>query len=471
MTLVSITISQLLACPPILTRVDLTLVNLPVAEPTSVPGVASTGEVIDTIDTDSVEAVVAGAVIVVPLATVAREAFRAVTGEGAAVVMADPTVVAGVGGAVVNVDLAVGATKPINTGAVIGIDTVSADPIVTARVGGTLVYISLAVLPTVAWHAYTSELSSPINTGALIHTRVAVTLVHIHLTPRPCVPLWTPTLVRPRSVHTLPLMLTRSSNSCTLINILLTGGACVARRTGAGSLPSHRVGVTSGSRVARVPQTLIFQVAEKTSLPKRTLALIPPNLVMAGTSIETRASCTVIFVLFTILANKPVNTDALVSTLRILASAMVLARIVQGALVNIFQAVATCPVGRALAGIGVSSIDTPPTILAQIAFTVVNVLLAVPTLESIRAGAIVLIVSCSSAKASIFTGRRAAWHIRGVTVLPSPAILAVALVSTVEILAASVLARVGLLKALIHVDVTVGALKAFLARAFVCILH
>ena len=94
---------------------------------------------------------VAGTVIVVPLATVAGEAFRAVAGEGAAVVMADPTVVAGVGGAVVNVDLAVGATEPIDTGAVIGIDTVSADAIVTARVGGTLVYVSLAVLPTVAW--------------------------------------------------------------------------------------------------------------------------------------------------------------------------------------------------------------------------------------------------------------------------------------------------------------------------------
>lgn len=82
-------------------------------------------------------------------------------------------------------------------------------------------------------------------------------------------------------------------------------------------------------------------MAKKASFPKRTLALVPPNLVKTSTSIKTGASSTVIFVIFTILANKPVNTDTLVSSLRILASAVVLARIVQGTLVNIFQAVAT----------------------------------------------------------------------------------------------------------------------------------
>lgn len=124
-----------------------------------------------------------------------------------------------------------------------------------------------------------------------------------------------------------------------------------------------------------------------------------------------------------------------------------------------------------MAGIGVHSIHTSSSILANTASTVVNIFLAVPTLESIRAGAVILIVSRSSAKAPVFTRRRAARHVRSVAVLPSPTILAVALVSTVEVLAAAVLARVGLLKALVHVDVAVGALEAFLAGAFVCVLH
>ena len=45
---------------------------------------------------------------------------------------------------------------------------------------------------------------------------------------------------------------------------------------------------------------------------------------------------------------------------------------------------------------------------------------------TIRAGAVILIVSRSSAKAPVFTRRRAARHVRSVAVLPSPTILAVA---------------------------------------------
>jgi len=198
-------------------------------------------------------------------------------------------------------------------------------------------------------------------------------------------------------------VLTGSGNSSTLVYVLLTGGARVPRRTGAGSLPCHWVGVTPGSRVAGVPQTLVFQVAQEPSLTKGTLALIATDFVMAGSSIKAWTSSTIIFVLFTVLPNKPVDTDALVPPLRVLTGAVVLAGVVQGALVHIFQAVATLPVSRALASVGVDTIHTPSSILANIASTVINILLTVPARESIRTGAVVLVFPGRRAKAPIFT--------------------------------------------------------------------
>jgi len=114
---------------------------------------------------------------------------------------------------------------------------------------------------------------------------------------------------------------------------------------------------------------------------------------MAGTSIEARTSSTIILVLLAILPNKSVHTNTLVTTLCVLAGAVVLAGIVQAALINIFQAIATLPVSRALASIGVDTVHTSPTVLAQISSAVIDIFLAVPTLESIRTGAVVLILA------------------------------------------------------------------------------
>lgn len=123
-------------------------------------------------------------------------------------------------------------------------------------------------------------------------------------------------------------MLTRSGNTSTLVYILLTCGACVPWWAGAGSLPCHRVGITPGPRVARIPQTLVLQVAEQSSLSRGTFALIAPNLVMTSSSVQTRISCTVVFVLLAVLPNKPIHTNTLVTTFCVLAGAVVLAGVV-----------------------------------------------------------------------------------------------------------------------------------------------
>lgn len=124
-----------------------------------------------------------------------------------------------------------------------------------------------------------------------------------------------------------------------------------------------------------------------------------------------------------------------------------------------------------MAGIGVYTIHTPSTILTHIASTVVNIFLAVPTLESIGTGAVVLVSACLGADPTMLTGGGAAGDIHTVTVLPSPAFLAVALVSSVEVLTAPMLARVTQLETLVHIDVTVRPLEPFLTRALVGVAH
>jgi len=47
----------------------------------------------------------------------------------------------------------------------------------------------------------------------------------------------------------------------------------------------------------------------------------------------------------------------------------------------------------------------------------------------------------------------------------------VALVSTIEVLAATMLARIAQLEALVHVDVAVRSLEPFLTGALVCVAH
>lgn len=80
--LVPISIAQFLTSSSILTRINFTLINLSVTKSSSITRIAATSKVINAIHTNSIKTVVASTVIVVPLASAARESTRAVTGEG-----------------------------------------------------------------------------------------------------------------------------------------------------------------------------------------------------------------------------------------------------------------------------------------------------------------------------------------------------------------------------------------------------
>ena len=68
---------------------------------------------------------------------------------------------------------------------------------------------------------------------------------------------------------------------------------------------------------------------------------------------------------------KPAGADTIVATLGVAAGRLVLAGIVQGALVHVLQAVATCPALRTGTGVAVVSVNTNSTILTEMAATVV----------------------------------------------------------------------------------------------------
>ena len=168
----------------------------------------------------------------------------------------------------------------------------------------------------------------------------------------------------------------------TLVNILLALLPSQAGGAGAGPLSRHLVGVAPGSGVAGVDQALVVQVADEAGLPLGALTLVPANFVMAGPTVQTGGDGAVVLVLLAVLPDEAVDTDTLVAALRVLAGPVVLAGIVQGALVHIVQAVLAGPVVRAGTVVGVDSVNTNPSILTEIATAVINVDLAVLSTET-----------------------------------------------------------------------------------------
>ena len=88
-------ISQFFTSASILAWVDLTLVNLGVAESPSEARVAVAGEVVDAVHADSVLTEIVDAVIVVDLTSAAGESRWTITDEGAESISAGSSIVAG----------------------------------------------------------------------------------------------------------------------------------------------------------------------------------------------------------------------------------------------------------------------------------------------------------------------------------------------------------------------------------------
>ena len=183
-------------------------------------------------------------------------------------------------------------------------------------------------------------------------------------------------------VDTLPVVFTGRGLPGTLVDVLVALLAGEAGRAGAGPLAGHLVGVAPRPVTAGIDGALVVQVAQETRLALWTLALVPPDLVVTGSSVPARGDAAVVLVLLAVLSDEAVDTDALVAALAVLAGPVVLAGVVEGALVHILEAVLAGPVVGTGAVVSVDSVNTNSAILTEVSATVVNVDLTVLSAES-----------------------------------------------------------------------------------------
>ena len=198
------------------------------------------------------------------------------------------------------------------------------------------------------------------------------------------------------SVDTDTLVFTWSGSLTTLVNILVTVLSLQSRGTGAGPLSSHLVSVAARAFLTWVDEALIVQVTEETCLARRTLALVLPDLVNAGSSVQTWLDSAVVLVHLAVLtcitweifqlvneqkyliqARLTIDTDAFVSSVSVSAGSVVLTGIVHLALVNIVQAVVSSPVSRTRARVRVHSVHARASVLTHVVDTIIDVDLAV----------------------------------------------------------------------------------------------
>lgn len=161
---------------------------------------------------------------------------------------------------------------------------------------------------------------------------------------------------------------------------MITGRTAVARWASANSFAIDRVCITVGALIAWVADTSIFKVTEKTCASMWTLAEERCNSIMTGCSTAASSIGAVINIFAAILSRPAVDTNAVISTMGVVACTTILASIWhQLTFIDIFSAVLASPLRRTLAVIGVHAIHTGASILAVVSRTIVNVLLTVLT--------------------------------------------------------------------------------------------
>lgn len=215
-------------------------------------------------------------------------------------------------------------------------------------------------------------------------------LIDVHLTARPCVALQTLAVERALCVNAFPGVFTRIAVShCTFIHILSAVCSLMALRTGADVVSIHRVGVTQSTFLARIANTGIIQVAQKTCLSLWTNAGERSHSVDAGGAIGTGGSEAVVDVLAAVVPAPAIDTYTGIAPVVVGAGAPVLAGIgLELAFIHILSAKLACPLGRAAAVVGVHPIHTNPPVQALVIRAVVDVVSTDASLETWQAVAL-----------------------------------------------------------------------------------
>lgn len=244
-------------------------------------------------------------------------------------------------------------------------------------------------------------------------------LVDVGLAPGPGKALSTVAGERAGRVDTDAVVLARGT-LITLVDILGTVDALVAHRAGTRKRPVDRAGITDCIGVARIRSTGIVQMAQQSRLARRAPTVEATDPIDTGGPVKTSRIHTVIDIVATVRPIPPVHADTVVAAVGVGTGGPILAnRWLLNALVHIRVAIIAGKARRALAVIGIDPVYAGATVLTHIARTIVDVLLAVFTMEAWWTFAFVVKFRRLLASASVLARRRRTGNVVRLAVFPS----------------------------------------------------
>lgn len=212
-------------------------------------------------------------------------------------------------------------------------------------------------------------------------------------------------------------------------------------------------------------------MAQQTRLSNWALAEKGCDTIVAGGAVEANGYGTVVNVLAAVISSPAVHANAGMAANGVEARAPVMAGVgLHETLVDIFSAVLPCPFGWTLAVVGIDSIHTNSSIHALVPWTVIHIILAVVSLKTWQASALVGMVAGLSTGASIEALRRGAGQRGHLTCAPAVSRLALATEGAVGVDAEAAIEAHAGLAALVDVVATVLPLVARWAGTVVVVI-
>lgn len=244
---------------------------------------------------------------------------------------------------------------------------------VLAGIGAAFIDIRLAMATRKSGHANAAKSTSFINACPFILAWVGFALVNVHLTAPSLETGQAVASVRAWHIHTGSTMFTRRA-LIAFVDVNVAFRTNVTARTTTSVTAVDHASLANGSRITGVGGASIIQMAKEASLVRRTLTNIAGYAVVAGAPIEARLNSAVIHIDLAVVALETVDTDAGVTSVRVVTRGSVLAYVrPRRAFVDVLSAVAAGVLGGAVAGVTADTIHTTASVLAKVAIAIVYV--------------------------------------------------------------------------------------------------
>lgn len=175
----------------------------------------------------------------------------------------------------------------------------------------------------ITWHADASKSARIVETTSLILARMRFALVDVRLTTRSSEALTTVASKRAGNVDAKTIMLTRRALEA-LVDVLRAVWSLVALRARTGERAVDGIRFTDGILMAWIRDTRVIQMAQQTSLSRRTLTAEAADAIDASRSTKTRSVDAVIDILRAVVARPSIYANASETSVGISACCAVL---------------------------------------------------------------------------------------------------------------------------------------------------